>query len=54
MDDLEKKYRLHALKKAALVMNTIADSMKEGETKSETKSLAWTITWAVNELEIRL
>ncbi len=51
MDDLEKHYRLLALKKAAIVMNTLAEGMKEESVKSETKSLAWTITWAVEQLE---
>ncbi len=50
-DDLENKYRIQALKKAALVMNALAEGTKDEATKSETKSLAWTITWAVNELE---
>ncbi len=51
MDDLEKHYRILALKKAAVVMNTLAEGMKDQSIKDETKSLAWTITWAVNELE---
>lgn len=49
--DIETKVRLIALKKAAIVMNALAESMKDESTKSETKSLAWTITWAVNEIE---
>ncbi len=53
MDNLENYYRILALKKAAIVMNALAASMKDESTKSETKSLAWTITWAVNELETR-
>lgn len=54
MDDLEKHYRLIALKKAALVMNALAEGMKEQSVKDETKSLAWTITWAINELETKI
>ena len=50
-DPLENKYRIVALKKAAIVMNALADSIKDEATKSETKSLAWTISWAVKELE---
>lgn len=50
-DDLEKTVRITALKKAAIVMNALAESMKDESTKSETKSLAWTISWAVQELE---
>ena len=47
----ENYYRILALKKAAVVMGALGDSMKDGETKRETRSLAWTITWAVGELE---
>lgn len=50
-DMLEDKYRILALKKAAIVMNGLADSFKDEATKSETKSLAWAISWAVVELE---
>jgi hypothetical protein len=50
-DALEDKYRIIALKKAAIVMNGLADSFKDETTKSETKSLAWAISWAVVELE---
>jgi len=50
-DALEDKYRIMALKKAAIVMNGLADSFKDETTKSETKSLAWAISWAVVELE---
>ena len=45
--NIEDKTRLLALKKAAIVMNGLADSFKDEETKSETKSLAWAISWAV-------
>lgn len=48
--ELEDKIRILALKKAAIVMNALADSMQDETTKSETKSLAWTITWAVSQL----
>lgn len=50
-DALEDKYRILALKKAAIVMNGLADSFKDETTKSETKSLAWAISWAVTKLE---
>ena len=50
-DALEDRYRILALKKAAIVMNGLADSFKEESTKSETKSLAWAISWAVTKLE---
>lgn len=50
-DELEDKYRILALKKAAIVMNGLADSFKDEHTKSETKSLAWAISWAVTKLE---
>lgn len=46
----EFSVRLDALKKAAIVMNAVADSMKDPDTRSETKSLAWTISWAAGEL----
>lgn len=45
--ELEDKIRLESLKKAAIVMNTLADSFKDADTKAETKSLAWVIAWAV-------
>ncbi len=50
-DQLEKEIRITALKKAALVMNALAEQIKDEANKSETKSLAWTISWAVKELE---
>jgi hypothetical protein len=49
--ELENKIRLDALKKAAIVMNTLADCMQDGINKNETKSLAWTISWAVKKIE---
>lgn len=49
--ELEDKVRVIALKKAAIVMNALAESMKDESTKSETKSLAWTISWAVQKIE---
>jgi len=49
--ELEDKYRILALKKAAIVLNGLADSFKDEATKSETKSLAWAVSWAVVELE---
>lgn len=49
--DIEDTYRILALKKAAIVMNALADSMQDASTKDETKSLAWSITWAVQKLE---
>lgn len=49
--DIEDKVRIEALKKAAIVMNALAESMQGADVKSETKSLAWTISWAVTELE---
>lgn len=49
--ELEDKYRLLALKKAAIVLNGLADSFKDESTKAETKSLAWAVSWAVTELE---
>jgi hypothetical protein len=49
--DIEDKYRLLALKKAAIVMNALADSMNGQEVKEETKSLAWSISWAVTRIE---
>lgn len=51
MDDLEFTVRILALKKAAIVMNALAKNMNEQKVKSETESLAWTISWAVQELE---
>lgn len=50
-DELEDHYRILALKKAAIVMNSLADSFKDENTKSETKSLAWAISWAVKTIE---
>lgn len=47
--DLEFEARLLALKKAAVVINKLADSLPP-ELKQETKSLAWVIWWAVGEL----
>jgi hypothetical protein len=49
--ELEDKVRITALKKAAIVMNALADSIQDKYTKSETKLLAWSISWAVTELE---
>ena len=51
VDELELKYRILALKKACIVMNALAESFEHETTKHETKSLAWTISWAVAELE---
>ena len=51
VDELELKYRILALKKACIVMNALAESFEHETTKQETKSLAWTISWAVAELE---
>lgn len=50
-DALENKYRILALKKAAVVLNGLADSFKDESVKSETKSLAWAVSWAAVELE---
>lgn len=52
-DNLEFKVRILALKKAAIVMGALAKQMKEHHVQSETESLAWTISWAVKELEER-
>lgn len=49
--ELEDKYRILALKKAAIVLNSLADSFKDESTKSETKSLAWAVSWAVTKIE---
>lgn len=49
--ELEDKVRILALKKAAIVMNALADQMQDEHTKGETKSLAWTISWAVKKIE---
>ncbi len=49
--DIEDKIRVIALKKAAIVMNALAEGMKDESTKNETKSLAWTISWAVGKIE---
>ena len=49
--DIEDTYRLLTLKKAAIVMNALADSMNGQEAKEETKSLAWSISWAVTRIE---
>lgn len=48
--DFAFKTRLDALKKACIVMNSIADGFKDEDTRNETKSLAWAISWAVVEL----
>ncbi len=45
--DIEDKIRLDSLNKAAIVMNALAESFKDADTKAETKSLAWAISWAV-------
>lgn len=50
-DALEDKYRIMALKEAAIVMNGLADSIKDEEIKLKTKSLAWVISWAIKQLE---
>lgn len=49
--DIEDKIRITALKKAAIVMNALAESMTSDSVKNETKSLAWVITWAVEKIE---
>lgn len=50
-DEKTFQVRLDSVKKAALVLNALADSFKDAEAKSETKSLAWAVTWAVKKLE---
>jgi hypothetical protein len=50
--ELEDRIRIDALKKAAIVMNALANSFESQSTKQETKSLAWTIT--VEKLEEKL
>jgi hypothetical protein len=47
---LEDKTRVLGLKKAAIILNALAESLK-GETQHEAKTLIWCITWAVEELE---
>lgn len=47
---LEDKIRIDSLKLAAVVLNQLADSFKDANTKQETKSLAWVTSWAVIEL----
>lgn len=49
--DIEDKIRVIALKKAAIVMNALAEQMCDETTKNETKSLAWTISWAIKKIE---
>ena len=49
--DMERKTYITALKKAAIVMNALAMSMKDESTKNETQSLAWVISWAIGQLE---
>lgn len=46
----EDKIRIIALKKAAIVMGSLADSFQDKAIRDETKSLAWSISWAVIEL----
>lgn len=47
----QDKVRINSLKKAAIVMGTLADSFKlDKAIRDETKSLAWSISWAVIEL----
>jgi hypothetical protein len=52
-DNLQHAVYITALKKATIVMNALAMQMKDEPTRDETKSLAWTISWAVKELEKR-
>lgn len=52
MDRLEKQFRVTALKKAALVMNELARTMKPGGVRDETKDLARMIVWAANYVEM--
>ena len=49
--DLPDKYRLLALKKAAIVMNALADTMENHGNKQETQMLTWSIIWAANKIE---
>lgn len=49
--DMQRSVRVTALKKAAIVMNALAGSMIDGDTKKETQSLTWVISWAVKEIE---
>lgn len=49
--ELEDKVRVIALKKVAIVMNALAEQMRDENTKNETKSLARTILWAVTKIE---
>ena len=48
--DLEYRERILTLKKAAVVLDAIADRFDGEELKSQTKSLAWGVSWAVEEL----
>ena len=51
MDVMEFNFRILALKKAAIVMDVLADSFEEQTTKKETKALAHAISWAVLYIE---
>jgi len=46
----EFEVRHESLKKATIVMNTLAESFYDESLKAETKSLVWSISWAVVEL----
>lgn len=50
-DDFEFYVKIVALKKAAIVMDTLATSMKHESPRNEAKELVRVISWAVKELE---
>lgn len=43
--------KILGVKKAAIVLNALADSLKSPTAKKETKSLVECVVWAANELE---
>lgn len=51
MDNLEKQFRILALKKAAIVMDALANGFKDPQARQDTKDLAYAITWAVQQIE---
>lgn len=50
-DYLHRKVSILAIKKGALVLNTLANTLQSPEAQRETKAIVGALVWAANELE---
>ena len=48
---LQRKLSIVAIKKGALVLNGLANSLQSPEAVKETKAIVGALVWAANELE---